>query len=105
MPPVLSRGGAASKLSATEPASVWAPSPETSCQQRERRGRSEGTKQTLEGEGSGPKDPEQVPHTTVKSGEVHTNFYITASAFMDDYVLKKLCDVCQFPLRKVGQEL
>ncbi|TNN77023.1 hypothetical protein EYF80_012661 [Liparis tanakae] len=26
-------GGAASVLSATEPASVWAPSPETNCQQ------------------------------------------------------------------------
>lgn len=35
MPPVLSKGGAASKLSATEPASVLAPSPETSCQQTE----------------------------------------------------------------------
>lgn len=33
MPPVLSKGGAASKLSATEPASVLAPSPETNCQQ------------------------------------------------------------------------
>lgn len=32
MPPVLSKGGAASVLSATDPASVLAPSPETSCQ-------------------------------------------------------------------------
>lgn len=30
MPPVLSKGGAGSKLSATEPVSVWPPSPETS---------------------------------------------------------------------------
>lgn len=35
MPPVLSKGGVGSKLSATEPASVWAPSPETNCQQME----------------------------------------------------------------------
>lgn len=35
MPPVLSKGGAASKLSATEPASVWAPSPDTNCEQAE----------------------------------------------------------------------
>lgn len=36
MPPVLSKGGAASKLPATEPPSVWLPSPETSCRHTEK---------------------------------------------------------------------
>lgn len=67
MPPVLSKGGAASKLSATEPASVLAPSPETNCQQTES-GQSEGRdkhsrgKNTLERRGcKWAADPRQRP--------------------------------------------
>lgn len=62
MPPVLSKGGAASKLSATEPASVWAPSPETNCQQTEIKVSQWDETNTQEGRRT-LKDTEQVGST------------------------------------------
>lgn len=80
MPPVLSKGGAGSILSATEPASVWAPSPETNCEHTECQVR--GMRQTFTGKTT-QKHTEQVgSRPTSEHYCVYTKMYSRAEGYM-----------------------
>lgn len=86
MPPVLSKGGAGSILSATEPASVWAPSPETNCEHTESKVR--GMRQTLTVK-STQNDTEQVGRRpTSEHYCVYTAPYSRAGWYMFCHCLK-----------------